>query len=135
MRPIKFRGKRVYDGKWVYGFYYEWRSKFRKEKFLACIHTIHYASNGLKISDEQYDIIPKTVGQYTGFKDKNGKESYFQDLIKVGSRIYEIRWNSLQGKIFLHSLTKGNSYFLNTSIIGDGEVIGNIYDNKELLEK
>lgn len=59
MRKIKFRGKRKDNGEWVYGYYRKYKGR----------HQI-----GLNITEEGYyfkwfDVIPETVGQYTGSKD------------------------------------------------------------------
>ena len=65
MREIKFRGKRIDNGEWIYGYYFKsW------EKAYILWGTTNDIPNKI-------EVIPETVGQFTGLKDKNGVEIYF----------------------------------------------------------
>lgn len=120
MREILFRGKTV-SGDWVFG-------------LLAHIKNSWYISNKAGIPTA-YEFIPKTVGQYTGVTDKNRTKIFEGDIV-TGYFNHE----KIVGYIFYG----GNAQFFiqRDGIYGIGldnsdcwlEVIGNIYDNPELLE-
>ena len=126
MHEILFRGKRKTDNKWLYGFPYVTRKNAVKINW--------YCSEfGSMKTDE---VIPETVGQYTGLTDKNGVRIFEGDIV-TGWFNHE----KIVGYIFYG----GNAQFFiqRDGIYGIGldnsdcwlEVIGNIHDNPELLQK
>lgn len=84
---------------------------------------------------QRYIVDPNTVGQFTGLHDKHGKDIYEGDIIKSGEFICQIIWN----KVFASFCLARNGW-LNDHWFGEAddpenvEVIGNIYENLELLE-
>lgn len=145
MREILFRGKRVDNGEWICGWYAP----------LVCNDktVIPYIRNE---NGTDKEVIPETVGQFTGLTDKNGKKIFEGDICKV--TYLDRRCNS-NGKHYLaenemiEKVVFKNGAFCFKVIIEDiamyrpigfdiyekqkikyVEVIGNIHDNPELLE-
>ena len=126
MREIKFRGKSVDTSEWEYGLP---TYSLKEDKFE--IRYPLYDSDGYR-GCSRYEVIPETVGQFTGMKDKNGKEIYEGDVVEA------IRYDGLvvTGVVEFRDC----SFVINTGYLTiytwmdyQIEVIGNIHDNPELL--
>ena len=135
MREILFRGKRVDNGEWAYGM-----PCATEESGIFSIQTL---KGGI------FDIIPDTVGQYTGLTDKNGKKIFEGDVVRLTE--YDNEWKAVVvfGKpygeyswgwnfLYIGKHPRCNTDILLWAEVDDVEVyceiICNIHDNPELLK-
>ena len=131
MREILFRGKRMDNGDWVYGYYVHIGPVSCQRAYIIP----EYASS-LYVNE----VDPSSFGQYTGLKDKNGKRIFEGDVAKVlQGKDKDIAYVGFENGAFMLYPKTGNiyertlwEYWYND---WDVEVIGNITDNPELLEK
>ena len=138
MREILFRGKRTDNGKWVYGVPV---IGITSGVFMVWIEPETKRGRGkLSIRDvvKQAEVIPETVGQYTGLKDKNGKEIFEGDVMHWDSHWgwYVGYENGAFRRIPLNDIQRTNwkHYTLQQEGLDTWEIIGNIHGNPELLD-
>jgi uncharacterized phage protein (TIGR01671 family) len=129
MREILFRGKSNGDGEWITGF------------LVSPSHIGDWVN--------AHPIDPKTVGQFTGLTDKNGKKIFEGDIVRgrhwtsyndknpEDFHLWRVDWGEKSGLItFVDSpTTKARMSIHDFADFGEVEVIGNIHDNPELLTK
>jgi len=132
-RKIKFRGKRVDSGEWTYGFYREWTMP-ECWKYQGYRDGINYYIDNRGTIESQL-VIPETVGQYTDLKDKNGKEIYEGDILEcVLGWKYVVEWDGTAGRFIGYTL-ENERKIVYVDRDPASEIIGNIYDNPELLQE
>ena len=139
MREIKFRGLGI-NGGWYYGLFFKSlgaKGQLPKGFYLSIAVGIPWA----------YQIRPETVGQYTGLKDKNGKEIYEGDILE--SKVYvpgcennpkfwprldrqKVEYKRLYDSEYDSNYNMGFTVWMDGEKENGYEVIGNIYENPKL---
>lgn len=137
MREILFRGNRIDNGKWVYGYYFY--DSFYNKAYITvgnhCMRISKEKSNHRIIN--AFEVDAKAVGQYTGWTDKNGTKIFEGDIIDFSDRSDSDRYGVIQYDseetefiIICDLFCEGlGAYHYSRNV----EVIGNIYDHPELL--
>ena len=139
MREILFRGKRTDNGEWVYGYFVKmlWE----------------YSIIPLEDENTVYPVVLETIGQYTGVTDKNGRKIFEGDIVSCPSNvcrplfnydtaretyIYEVVYQDELTAFVMENKDKQPlvyEYLLLSRTVDKCEVVGNIFDNPELLSR
>lgn len=141
MRKIKFRGKRLDNGCWVYGSLIKMDGSgyqsfifpfYKSASSMTCGQIVAYGMVGIDI---------ETLGQFTGLYDKSGKEIFCHDILATNERdvIFMVVWDE---ETCGYKFRGNKSSFDNLGLLDIDlgslkamEIIGNIHDNWELIEK
>lgn len=143
-----FKGKRLDNGEWVQGYYVKGLDMYDKEVYLIFEPNTMFYSSGE--TDGWYKVDPTTICQCTGLKDKNGKLIWKNDIVKdiFSDTCAPIKYGSYQNCFdstkaehigfyvdwsdkYTKRYRKDLGYWIN---MVNAKIIGNIFDNPELLE-
>ena len=138
-RIIKFRGFNEELNKWLYGSLIKMNCEYSDKEF--------FILPAMRLVDFKHDafcslireVAPESVGQFTELLDKDGKEIYEGDILLFSNQLALriVLWEDSYAKFEFHLLNKSPQpcgYTLckgNANVI---EIVGNIYENHELLE-
>ena len=131
MREILFRGKRTDNGTWAYGYLFcIW------ERTYLCWGTTNDVPN-------MKEVIPETVGQFTGLTDKNGKRIFEGDICRfkrfndicIGKIVFNVKTASfvMWYQSIVGAYGEKATHKMLLSECDNIEIIGNIHDDPELL--
>ena len=136
MREYLFRGKRIDNGEWVTGFYFQRIDTLGKiiESIIIedAYSQVSYGQMYLRsdIGKECWRVDPATVGQYTGLKGKNGNKIFDGDIMRLCQAAHPclVYWDG-RGWAWMQN-RKRRDIDLTREVM---QIIGNIHDNPELL--
>ena len=139
MREILFRGKRLDNGEWVEGYLYEHKPPLVgivsendvPEPSKWFIARTGFADWNMPRPVELVEVDPSTVGQYTGRKDKNGKRIFEGNILNFDGTVFVCYWDD--GNLEFGLRNSEESIGMAYMAVYDAEIIGNIHDNKILL--
>lgn len=134
-RQIKFRGLSMAGDGWVYGFY-------RYVAFGSYENAKIYNTE----TRVETDVIPETVGQWTGLLDKNGAEIYEGDILKIEDHVmgnFIVHWDNYRVAWWGKNIKERDREFYDDffQLLGCSfqrqrrEIIGNIHVNERLIKK
>lgn len=154
-REFLFRGKDKETGEWLYGNLIHIEDESPFDETYSVDYIIDYALNSI-----EREVDSNTIGQYTGMKDKHKRKIFEGDILKHilsnGTIVYlVVRWDTINRKLMLIKgfVYDDNAVQLNgwtfiykqfalyPSVIDSVpdnermEIVGNIYDNPELIQK
>lgn len=137
MRDIEYRGKSIRTGNWIVG-----SSLINKlGAYIVSEENPHECTQYGYIEIDEYEkVLPETVGQYTGLKDKHGKKIYEGDVLEHANEFGDHEWKTIivfeDGMFTCKHVRNGFVSKVSPYIeMQSAEIIGNTYENLELLEE
>ena len=147
MREILFRGKRCDNSEWVQGYYIRAEHHWHNHGIHKDWITLGASANGGWFAlHNKYAVKSETVGQFTGLTDKNGKKIFEGDIVRVLGNQQVDDWKNVD-YVALIAFLDGGFCAIDGTVEEHGfrryalarmdfslEIIGNQFDNPELLE-
>ncbi|CDC06120.1 phage protein [Clostridium sp. CAG:343] len=143
-REIKFRGKMVPENEWIFGTILRIPAppvcfgKSESDKYYIQFPDTRYVPDwNMPYRMVQGEVNPDTIGQYTGLNDKSGKEIYRGDIVQ--GLFADQEEPGIKGQVIYsndqasYMVIASNNDEWELGYLDNLEVIGNIYDNPELL--
>lgn len=126
MRGILFRGKRIDNGEWIFGYYFQ-KKNMLSEDGLPVTHCI---------SDDPpfgAEVEPKTVGQYTGMADKSGDKIFEGDILELDGEeeFFEVGYETNAAKFVI--IGDIDMFYFDNVWTSEIKIVGNIHDDPELV--
>ena len=133
MRVIKFRGKRTITHDWAYGSLIE----VENDNFICGKTDMEQDGHHIRqTTDMPLEVDSDTIGQFTSLYDKNGKEIYEGDIIRLNEEKDLIEVRFVRGVFaFLWNGNLDDEFPCNAPTQEWAEVIGNIHDNPKLIQR
>lgn len=132
MREILFRGKRLDNGEWVYGNFC--MDALEQTRGLCGLDGFIRRYNTDTKRMEMYEVDRETVGQYTGLVDKNGRRIFDGDIVKsIETKETGVVQFFPEHSAFMVWCKFSNEVGFLYECTSIAEVIGNVHDNKSLL--
>lgn len=139
---ILFKAKRIDNGEWVEGFIFEIKGKFYIMEMTQTFMTAYYSEESVvDFNMRAVEIDPDTLCQYTGLTDKNGKEIWendicdrkekYPEIVTYNEGDWQLDYSYAFGKEMHYAACNLGFYACERKCV---EVIGNVFDNQELLE-
>lgn len=116
-----FRGKRIDNGEWMIG------------NLIQTDDGVYIIQNYVpSYFVKYYEVVPSTICQCTGLKDKNGKLIWENDIVKDGVIYGVVKWDDANARHIIDDRDDGYQEY--SDWWHEVEVIGNVFDNPELVE-
>lgn len=142
MREILYRAKRLDNGEWIEGYYAVKGKGTDLEKHFIVSSTFDSNTNAYPFYFTDIEVAPETVCQYTGLTDKNGRKIFEGDILRFVNYINNNEWlcsiEFLEGSFICRYIYEDGelgeyNHFTSWHEKVKWEVIGNIFDNPELI--